>query len=135
MTPGAAHRLILAFDFGLTRIGVACGQGVTRTASPVGTLTAKRGQPDWTAVDAMVKQWGPSRLVVGLPLNMDGTVSDMAQQARSFGAALALRYDLPIEFIDERLTSFEARGMSADVGARHAVAACLIAETFLNADS
>jgi len=79
-----------------------------------------------------VKHWRPTLLLVGLPLNMDGTVSDMADRARAFAAQLGLRFDLPVELIDERLTSFEARGMSPDAQARHAVAACLIAETYLN---
>ncbi|NJN50546.1 MAG: Holliday junction resolvase RuvX [Gammaproteobacteria bacterium] len=127
--------MLLAFDFGLTRIGVACAQHVTRTASPLVTLTARRGKPDWGAVDNLIGQWQPSHLLVGLPLNMDGTVSEMAQRARSFAASLEQRYRLPVTLVDERLTSFEAHGLSADPEARHAVAACLIAETYFSGDS
>ncbi len=132
MSKANVSGLILAFDFGLNRIGVASAQHVTRTASPVTTVGASRGEPDWQAIDALVARWRPSHLLVGLPLNMDDTVSDMAERARAFAAALEGRYALTVTMVDERLTSFEARGLSADPAARHAVAACLIAETYLN---
>jgi putative Holliday junction resolvase len=128
----AGRGLLLAFDFGLTRIGVASAQQVTRTASPVATLSARRGQPDWPTVDALLTRWQPSQLLVGLPLNMDGSISAMAERARAFADTLAARYRLPVSMVDERLTSFAARGLSSDPDSRHAVAACLIAETFFS---
>lgn len=126
---------VLAFDFGLSRIGVAFGQSVTGTASPVDTLVARRGEPRWAEVDALIRHWRPTSLVVGLPLNMDSTMSEMAENARAFAGELARRYALPVHLVDERLTSFEARGIAAEVEDRHAVAACLIAETWLSGGS
>jgi putative holliday junction resolvase len=123
---------LLAFDFGLTRIGVATGQSVTRTATPLATVRARRGEPDWRAIDALVRDWRPDLLLVGLPLNMDSTESEMSVRANAFGVALKARYAIDVEMVDERLTSFEARGLTAIEDERHAIAARLIAETFLN---
>lgn len=127
--------LVLAFDFGLRSIGVAAGQPITGTASPVTTLLAKAGVPDWQAVMALIREWHPVRLLVGLPLNMDGTPSEMAERAERFAEELRARTTLDVILVDERLSSFEARGLSVDADRRHAVAACLIAETYFNADS
>jgi putative Holliday junction resolvase len=127
----AAPITILAFDFGLSKMGIAVGQSVTQTATALRTLTVRGGAPDWTHVDALLNEWRPTRLVVGLPLNMDGTMSDMAETARAFAADLDRRYGLPIDLCDERLTSFEARGLSPDPDERHAIAARLIAESYL----
>ncbi len=118
---------VLAFDFGLKHIGVAAGQTVTRTASALTTLSARDGRPDWGAVEALVKEWRPVRLVVGLPLNMDDTESEMSGRARAFAARLGERTGVPVSMADERLTSREAGEAS------HAAAAALIAETWLNA--
>jgi putative Holliday junction resolvase len=126
---------VLAFDFGLRWIGVAVGQSVSRTASPLATLPARDGRPRWEDVDALVTTWKPRRLLVGLPLNMDSTPSTMSERARAFAASLADRYAIEVEMVDERLTSFEARGMSADEDARHALAARLIAESWLSGGS
>jgi putative Holliday junction resolvase len=122
---------VLAFDFGLRNIGVATGQAVTHTASELGTVRARDGIPDWNALDALVDEWRPDVLLVGLPLNMDDTLSAMAKRAKRFATRLGARYHLDVELVDERLTSFEARGLSRDLDAQHAIAARLIAETYL----
>jgi putative Holliday junction resolvase len=101
---------IIAFDYGTRFIGVAVGQSITRTASPLAALPAKDGTPNWDQIAALLKEWQPQRLVVGLPLNMDGTPSDMSQRAEKFAKRLHGRYGLPVEMSDERLSSFEARG-------------------------
>lgn len=124
----AADGYVLAFDFGLRHIGVAAGQTVTATASPVTLLPARNGQPGWAAVTSLVSTWRPVRLLVGLPLNMDDTESDMSGRARSFAAALERRTGVPTELVDERLTTREASAAGGD----HALAAVLIAETWLN---
>jgi putative Holliday junction resolvase len=80
----------------------------------------------------LIDEWRPQRLVVGDPLNMDGTVSGMAEAARAFAQLLGLKTGLPVDMCDERLTSFEARGLSPDKEERHAVAARLIAESYLS---
>jgi putative holliday junction resolvase len=121
---------VLAFDFGLRHIGVAAGQTVTGTASPVTTIRARNGKPDWPEVVRLVREWNPSRLLVGLPLNMDDTESVMSARARTFAASLERRTGIDTELVDERLTTREA----AERGGSHADAAALIAETWLNAN-
>ena len=129
----SATPTVLAFDFGLRNIGVATGQTITRTATPLATLRARDGIPDWRAVAALIDEWRPDVLLVGLPLNMDDTKSEMSERAERFAKQLTRRFDRAVELVDERLTSFEARGLSPDIDAQHAIAARLIAETYLNA--
>jgi len=123
-------RLVLAFDFGLKHIGVATGQTLTASATPLTTITAREGAPDWKAVRELVEEWRPAVLVVGLPLNMDGTESDMSARARKFAGRLARETGVKVELVDERLSSFEARNLAQDDN--HAVAAALIARTWLD---
>ncbi len=120
---------VLAFDFGLRHIGVAAGQSVTRTASPLTTLAARNGKPDWRQIDALIRHWHPAVLLVGLPLNMDDTESEMSSRARRFGKMLARRSGCQVQMVDERLSSFEAH--RADSEKSHEIAAVLIAETWL----
>ncbi len=128
-SPGEFEGAVLAFDFGLRHIGVAVGQTITCTATPLDTLSAKNGKPHWPTVKALVSEWRPLRLVVGLPLNMDDTESAMSERARAFGRKLAEQTGVEVVFADERLTS----RMTKDADATHAAAAALIAETWLNA--
>jgi putative Holliday junction resolvase len=97
--------VLLAFDFGTRRIGIAVGQTTTRSASAAGTLVANGGKPDWNAVLALVREWAPARLLVGLPYNMDGSETTTTAPCRAFGEELSRRSGLPVEFVDERLTS------------------------------
>jgi putative Holliday junction resolvase len=120
----------MGFDFGLSRIGLAVGQSITGTASPVVVVNARDGKPDWNAVDAIVREWQPGLFVVGLPLNMDGTESDMSVRAEKFARRLAGRYNIPAKTSDERLTSREAREMSDDDAPVDAIAAQLILESY-----
>ena len=99
--------LLLAFDYGQRRIGVAVGNTGTRTATAVGTLPA-RGVPDWDAVTRCVRDWSPARLLVGLPYNMDGSETTTTAACRAFGQKLARRTGLPVDYVDERLTSTAA---------------------------
>ncbi len=105
--PRRAHTY-LCFDFGLRRIGVAVGQDLTGTASALTTLPARDGKPDWDAVGRLIAEWHPDAVVVGLPLNMDGTDHTLTHLARRFGNQLHGRYNLPAHFMDERLSSLEA---------------------------
>jgi len=100
--------VVLAFDFGTRRIGVAVGQTLTRSATAVGALATVAGAADWTAVDTCIAQWGPGQLLVGLPYNMDGSDTTTTAACRAFGEKLARRSGLPVEFVDERLTSAAA---------------------------
>ena len=122
----------LVFDFGLKHIGVAMAEPQARLARRLTTLGARDGVPNWPALSAIVATWRPSTLVVGDPLNMDGTASEMSALAHAFGARLAQRYGLPVEYADERLSTFEALARGADAKATHAEAAEVIAETWLN---
>lgn len=106
----------LGFDFGMRRIGLAYGQTVTSTAQPLNPIAAREGIPDWARIDAVIEEWKPQAIVVGLPLNMDGSISDMAHRARKFANRLHERTKLPCFLCDERLTSFEAKGIHLSRG-------------------
>ena len=132
---------ILAFDFGLRRIGVAVGQTVTGSASPLGVIANEAGRIDIDAIAAHVREWQPNRLVVGLPLMPDGSDSDMLAPVRKF-AKLLERFGLPVETTDERYTSTEAERLlktaradgrrgRIDKATIDSAAAVLIAERFL----
>lgn len=101
---------VLAFDFGTKRIGSAIGQTLTCTATALKPISAKDGIPQWDVLDAMVSEWAPDVFVVGLPFNMDDSESELLVRARKFGNRLNGRYCKPCFGIDERLSSFEARG-------------------------
>jgi putative Holliday junction resolvase len=100
---------IIGFDFGTHNIGVAVGQTITGTASPLAALKAKDGQPDWSKVEKMIAEWQPKLLVVGLPLNMDGSEQPLTDLARKFANRLHGRFGLPVELQDERLTTVAAK--------------------------
>jgi putative holliday junction resolvase len=90
------------------RIGVAVGQTLTGTATALGALPSVDGAPDWAAVDTCIARWGPTRLLVGLPYNMDGSDTTTTAACRAFGAQLERRTGLPVAYVDERLTSVAA---------------------------
>ena len=96
---------MLAFDFGSRRIGVAVGQTMTGSATAIGALPTWNGAPDWPAVDTCIAQWAPTRLLVGLPYNMDDSDTTTTATCRAFGDKLARRSGLPVDYVDERLTS------------------------------
>jgi putative Holliday junction resolvase len=98
---------VLGFDFGEKRIGIAVGQRITGTATPLTTLSSK-DKPDWNSIEALIKEWQPDTLVVGMPFNMDGSRSEIAEKIDRFCRQLEGRYHLPVAQIDERLSSAEA---------------------------
>ena len=132
---------VLAFDYGLRRIGVAVGQATTFTASALETVN--HGQkPDWAAIDRLVREWKPEVLLVGLPLGAEGDETEMSAAARRFGAQLEDRYSKAVEFADERLSSRAAEARFAehraagslrrkDSGQLDAMAAQIILENWL----
>jgi putative Holliday junction resolvase len=103
-----APRTLLGFDFGLKNIGVAVGQELTGTANGIAVIKARDGIPDWNDIKKVIEQWKPQLLIVGLPLNMDGTEQDMTAACRKFGNRLNGRFQLPVEWQDERLSTYEA---------------------------
>jgi putative Holliday junction resolvase len=135
--PGSveAPRTLLGFDYGERSIGVAVGQTLTGTATALGTVAVRRRQPDWATISRIVEEWRPDGLVVGEPLNMDGTTQTMTRRAQRFGRQLAERYRLPVFAADERLSTREARWRMAAEGdtarADHPLAAQIILETWL----
>ena len=101
---------ILAFDFGTHHIGVAVGQTVTKTSSPLAVLNvAREGKEIWNTISRLIDEWKPDRLLVGMPLNMDGTPSEMMKKVDPFFKKLQKISSIPCELVDERLTSFEAK--------------------------
>jgi putative Holliday junction resolvase len=101
-------RTVLGFDFGLKRIGLATGQTITGTASPLTTLQAVNQQPDWESIETQIRQWKPDALIVGIPYTPDGGESDITRAARNFSRKLGQRFSLPVYTIDESLSSHAA---------------------------
>ena len=141
----STYRTILAFDYGSKRIGIAVGQELTRTAQALVTLTNPQQRPDWQGIATLIKEWRPQLLVVGLPVNMDGSPQPATESARIFGEELKTRYNLPVEWIDERLSSVEAEmQIKETIPAKHRqrhkqdvdkLAAAIILQTWLNQHS
>jgi len=130
--------ILLGFDFGPRKIGVAVGQTVTRSATPLITLRSRGERPDWTGIAALIRDWQPNALVVGLPFQMDDTEVAWSPRVYRFARQLEGRYRLPVHLVDERLTSREAHLQLADRDRRtprledvDALAAALILETWL----
>lgn len=133
------QRLILGFDFGTRRIGVAVVNELVGRARELPALPARDGIPDWQQVAALVSEWQPDLFVVGLPLNMDGSESAMSTRARKFGKRLYGRFGVPCEMADERGSTREAKAIARDQGHRgdyradsvDGIAAVLILESWL----
>jgi len=106
--PNEVEGLVLGFDFGLKRIGVAVGQTLTQTATPETIISSKDGVPNWAAISALFEQWHPNAIVVGLPMHLDGSEQPITQSARKFGQRLSGRYKRPVFYIEEQLSSIEA---------------------------
>jgi putative Holliday junction resolvase len=107
---------MLAFDFGTKRIGVAGGLALIGVGSPQEPIPARDGIPDWACLDVLISSWRPAALIVGNPLNMDGTPSEIGHRALKFARRLAARYPaLPVYQQDERLSTRAARETLADV--------------------
>jgi putative Holliday junction resolvase len=138
--PSDRH-IVVAFDFGLRRIGIATANLKTRTASPLTTVRVDR-EPPWRQLDRVIDDWRPAQLVVGVPEG-EGA-AEIARRARAFAAALAERYELPVATVDETLSSAAAESELAEKrrsgylrrrvgkGGVDRVAACLIAEQWMN---
>lgn len=101
--------MIIGFDFGMKFIGVATGQDVTNTASPLTSLRAIDGIPDWDEIAELIKTWNPSALIVGIPLQMDGTTQLTTHCAQKFANRLSHKFKIPVHQVDERLSTWEAK--------------------------
>ena len=100
---------LIAFDFGTKSIGAAVGQRITGTARPLAALKANDGNPDWTLIERLLREWQPEAVIVGLPLNMDGTEQPLTARARKFANKIHGRVGVKIILHDERLSTVEAR--------------------------
>ena len=111
MPESHSHKALLCFDFGLKQIGVANGQTLTGIANGLTIIKASDGAPDWAQVSNVIDEWRPNLLLVGLPLNMNGSESELSQRARRFARRLQGRYSIEVQMVDERLTSREAKSV------------------------
>lgn len=133
------NQVLLGFDFGLRHIGIAVGQTITHSAQALTSIKAQNGTPNWDDITQLIKTWKPNALVVGIPLNMDGTEQPLTRAAKKFSEQLKTHTQLPIHFVDERLTSVEARAQLFEEGGYRALkksaidslAAKLILESWL----
>jgi putative pre-16S rRNA nuclease len=112
------HRTVMAFDFGLRQIGVATGNSLLGTTAALPILRAKEGIPQWHELESLVAEWRPDLLVVGNPLNMDGSDSELGTRAAKFARRLHGRLGLEVVLVDERLSSFEAKHEARERGHR-----------------
>lgn len=135
---------IVAFDFGLRRIGVAVGQSVTASASPLGVVANGDNGPDFDAIGSIVAEWRPARIIVGMPLTADGSPGELQAHIDRFVSELG-RYAIPVDLVDERFSSLEAEAALKNArasGSRgrirkqdiDAAAAVMIAERFLTGE-
>ena len=105
---------IIAFDYGEKKIGVAVGQTSTNTSSPLQIIFNKDNNTNWTSISSLLDEWKPDLILLGKPLNMDGSDSEIMKKVDKFYKELKSIYDADIEFVDERLTTFEAREILKD---------------------
>lgn len=103
-------KTLLAFDYGTKNIGVATGQTITSSANSLAPLKARDGVPDWQQIEKLLAEWRPDLVLVGLPLNMDDSESELSARARKFANRIHGRFGVVVELVDERLSSFEAKG-------------------------
>jgi putative Holliday junction resolvase len=127
------HGYVIGIDFGLKHIGLAVGQTVTKTANGLTTLRAKNGKPDWSELQQLIAEYKPLAIVVGLPLNMDDSASDMSDQATLFATRLSQQIQTPVYLADERLSSWAVKAQKSAPGQDiHTRSACLITQTYLD---
>ena len=133
------NELYLAFDFGFRRIGIAVGQVLTKTATPIETVLANNGIPQWSEISALIKKWHPCGLIVGLPLALNGSELYVTKGAQEFAKSLGEHTKLPVYMVDERLSTKAARSELFEQGGSRkikkscvdSVAACIILEQWL----
>lgn len=133
-----SSKTVLGFDFGTKSIGIAIGQDITASARPLISIKAEDGIPRWEQIGELILEWKPDFIVVGLPLNMDGTEQELTKRARKFGNRIRGRFEIHVEFQDERLTTADAKARLFEMGGYKALtkgqvdamSAVLIIESF-----
>ena len=134
------HDTVIALDYGLRNMGVAVGNTISQTARPLAIIGARDGVPDWGALTKLIEEWQPSRVIVGHPLNMDGSESDISQRVMKLARQIEGRYQITVTLVDERLSSREAKAAAlasehnGDLAAKPIddEAAAIILTTWLN---
>ena len=122
---------ILAIDFGLKKVGLAIGNTVTKTSMPISTIFYKSKQELFNLLEKHVIEWKPEFIIIGNPLNMDQTESEMSKLAEKFSTQFSKKFNLAVELVDERLSSFEAKEFAMDDNL-DAMAAKLILDSWMN---
>ena len=143
MSSASLSGRVLAFDFGLRQIGVAVGSLKFATSEALTVLRARDGQPDWTAVATLLNEWQPEHVLVGDPLNMDGSASAIGVRANKFAQRLHGRFGVRVTMVDERLTSFAVKSEQREAGHRgdyhrdpvDSLAAAVILRDWLNSQA
>ncbi len=133
----------IGFDFGYKRIGMAVGQKITCKASPLATINANKGIPNWQTIEKTLKEWRPQALIVGIPTCIDGSKQYTTKPAQEFAKQLHNKFSLPVHLVDERLSTVEARERLFAAGgyrkiqksAVDSIAACVILEQWLQTSS
>ncbi|WAI11729.1 MAG: Holliday junction resolvase RuvX [Buchnera aphidicola (Macrosiphum albifrons)] len=134
--------IALAFDFGIKKIGVAVGENITKKGRPLNVLNAQNGYPNWDIVNNLIQYWQPKFIIVGLPLNINGTKQHMTNKSEKFADLLKYKFDITVKMHDERLTTVEAKsiifkkdgfkGLKAEK--IHSFAATIILESWFSQD-
>lgn len=126
------NQTLLCFDYGKKRIGSAVGQTITATATALEIIKVVNKKPNWENIEHLIEEWRPDKLIVGHPFTLDGERQEMTDAAEKFGRQLEGRFKLPVELIEEQLSSYEARRELKSTRDLDAVAARLILETWLS---
>jgi len=130
LKPTADVGTVMAFDYGLRRVGVAVGNTVTKQGEPLKTIAAPNADGLFREIESLLGQWKPNQLVVGLPMHPDGTEHEMTAKAKRFGNQLNGRFSLPVAWVDERYTSVVLEGDSQMRDNLDAHSAVLILEQY-----
>ena len=132
-------KIIMGIDYGKSRIGVASGQILTKTASPIATISAKNGMPDWQKFDQLIYQWDPHEIVIGLPIDTRDQETEITKEVRFFSKIIEKRYQKKTHLITEAFSTQEALWLLKKTNKKvnsflkvDALAACIILETWMN---
>lgn len=132
------NKRLLAFDFGLKRIGIASGQLITKTATPVTTIQCPTKEPNWKEIDKIVQTWRPTDIIVGLPIDAYGEITEITKLTQAFSEKVKKRYQKPVHLIEETYSTREARWQLEGIKNKKinhlkvdSMAACIILETWM----
>ncbi|WP_343190284.1 Holliday junction resolvase RuvX [Buchnera aphidicola (Mollitrichosiphum nigrofasciatum)] len=131
--------IILGFDYGTKNIGVAVGQRITKTAQSLKNISIKNNRPNWIEIENLLKEWNPKKIIVGLPLNINGSKQEITKKVENFAKIIYKKYNITVLLHDERFTTKEAKSILFQQGGFkalnkkiHSISAVLILESWLN---